>query len=916
MNSRFLRSCPAFNSKTKTNSLSPQSIGLLVLGFLIGILGSFDVCSADENSVLEHLAASERTSYLQQGDFRLERIKTRAEAPLGSITFQKFIKDIPLHGGRVVVFEGPDGLVKEVFDDSAEQLELIDVNPAMDAQVAISQVEEGIAGAIGSNSKLVWFRIGNELISAWEITTSLEDNGEPVSPTGLETVVDASTGAILSQRQLDTKTYEPGSPEVADSVFPRIVINNAIGAAGSRAYAAPFDAVVLVDFGCSGTLIADNVVLCARHCGIGAGDTIIFGDNSNGGGVFSRTVQSSTLPDGNSSLLDGGDVAILTLTQPVPPNIATPMRLIDETDALEGMVCATIGYGFNGLGSNGHQFSSDGFRWGGENIIDVYGSPADSNGSNIISTDFDNGQGGNNEIPGSSPVPLQFEATTAPGDSGGPVLVQIGSEWVIAGVLSGGTTNTSVFGDISWWTGTAVYRSAIENLGGEFAGTLEIALPNGIPDFVSPAGGDILEVDVTPIDGDTIVASTFHFNTGTGFQTSALVENSGTSFSAEFPTSECMTAIQFYVSFELASGVTVTHPENAPADSFSVLSAADFATLFDDPFETNLGWVVTGPAIEGRWQRAIPNNGDRGDPEVDANSSGNGFCFVTDNNNFGDNNSDVDGGETILTSPVMTAVGSGGTALLSYYRWYSNDVGGSPNADIFVVEISNDGGATWVNIETVGPAGPGTAGGWIFVELPIADFVVPTNNMRVRFTASDFGDGSIVEAGVDAVSIDLVSCEPEVVQVVPGALNVFRGFLVDGVLANAFESDDSRLNFNPGFVLNASEAPIWLIFDADLTSDSPSSLELTVESQAGTPGLTGTLEAFNWNSDTYDVIDVSNANFNTDTVVSVDLSSDISDYVQSGTGAVRSRIGWRRTGFTVVFPWEVRLDQLVWTLVN
>ena len=220
----------------------------------------------------------------------------------------------------------------------------------MDAQVAISQVEEGIAGAIGSNSKLVWFRIGNELISAWEITTSLEDNGEPVSPTGLETVVDASTGAILSQRQLDTKTYEPGSPEVADSVFPRIVINNAIGAAGSRAYAAPFDAVVLVDFGCSGTLIADNVVLCARHCGIGAGDTIIFGDNSNGGGVFSRTVQSSTLPDGNGSLLDGGDVAILTLTQPVPPNIATPMRLIDETDALEGMVCATIGYGFNGLG--------------------------------------------------------------------------------------------------------------------------------------------------------------------------------------------------------------------------------------------------------------------------------------------------------------------------------------------------------------------------------------------------------------------------------------------------------------------------------------------------------------------------------------------------------------------------------------
>ena len=902
-----------FDSKAK-NKLSIPSIGLIALGFLVGSMGSFDACSADENSVLEHLAAAESTSYLQQGDFRLERVKTRDQAPLGSLTFQKYIKGTPLHGGRVIVFEGPDGSVKEVFDDSTAQLTLNDFEPALDAQVAINQVEEGIAGANGSISKLVWFRIGNELIPAWEITTSLIDNGQSVSPTGLETVVDALTGAILSQRQLDTKTYEPGSPEVADSVFPRIVINDTVGPAGSRAYAAPFDAVVEVDFGCSGTLIAEDVVLCARHCGVGGGDTIIFGDNSNGGGVFSRTVQSSILPDGNGSLLDGGDVAILILTQPVPANIATPMRLIDETDGLEGMVCATIGYGFNGVGSSGHQFSADGFRWGGENIIDVYGSPSGSSGSNIISTDFDNGQAGNNEIPGSSPVPLQFEATTAPGDSGGPVLVQIGDEWVIAGVLSGGTTSTSVFGDISWWTGTAVYRSEIENVGGEFAGTLGVSLPNGIPSFVSPAGGDMLEIDVVPVEGDAIVAGTFHVDDGTGFQTFPLVENSGTNFTAEFPASECMTAIQFYISFELASGTTTTLPSNAPTDSFRVLSVDELISLFDDPFDTDLGWTVTGPAIEGRWERAIPNNGDRGDPSVDANTSGNGFCFVTDNDNTSNSNSDVDDGETVLTSPVMSAVGSEGeTAMLSYYRWYSNDIGNNANADIFVVEISNDGGATWGNLETVGPAGPGTSGGWIFVELPIADFVVPTNNMRVRFTASDFDGFSIVEAGVDAVSIDLLSCGQETVEVTPSAFNVFRGILIDGELEDSFESDDSRLRINPGFVLNSNEAPVWLVFDATVSDGSPNSLGLAVESQANTPGLTGTLEAFNWNSNAYDVVEVSPASFNTDAVVTADLSAGISDYVQTGSGSVRSRIGWRQTGFTLLFPWEVRLDQMLWT---
>ena len=103
------------------------------------------------------------------------------------------------------------------------------------------------------------------------------------------------------------------------------------------------------------------------------------------------------------------------------------MRLIDETSALEGMLCATVGYGLNGLGSSGHGFSSDGYRWGGENIIDRYGSPPScGGGSNIISTDFDNGSNSNNTIGGSSPTPVEFEATTAGGDSGGPVLVQLG----------------------------------------------------------------------------------------------------------------------------------------------------------------------------------------------------------------------------------------------------------------------------------------------------------------------------------------------------------------------------------------------------------------------------------------------------------------------------------------------------------
>ena len=87
--------------------------------------------------------------------------------------------------------------------------------------------------------------------------------------------------------------------------------------------------------------------------------------------------------------------------------------------------------------------------------------------------------------------------------------------------------------------------------------------------------------------------------------------------------------------------------------------------------------------------------------------------------------------------------------ILSYYRWYSNDFGGEPMADTFVVEISNDNGATWTNLETVGPAGPEVSGGWIFQSFDVRDFLTPTDQMRVRFTASDLAGGSVVEAGVD-----------------------------------------------------------------------------------------------------------------------------------------------------------------------
>lgn len=754
---------------------------------------------ADEASVREHLATSDTTTYLQQGDFRIELTEPDPTKgfPSDALVFQKYIGDLPLHGARVYVIENADGTVSRVFDDSTQNLTLRNEPINITQGGAVVLAEAMLPEAIESEAKQVWFRIGDEAVLAWEVTTELLDQGLPASPTHFEMVIDAVTSDVLSMRQIDTKTYAPGSPETADGVYPRIVINNTIGAQGARDYAAPFDAVVSVSVGCTGTLIAPNVVLSARHCGIGAGSLIRFGDNSSSPD-FTATVQSSILPDGNGSLLDGGDVSIHFLTSSVPANIAEPMRLIDETNDLEGMVAATLGYGYNGLGSSGHGFSSDGRRWGGENIIDRYGSPAGSGGSNIISTDFDNGSSGANTIPSSSSLPLEFEATTAPGDSGGPVLVQFGGEWVIAGVLSGGTTSTSVYGDISWWTGTAIYRDAIESAGGDFVTGLEILLPDGLPDLLSSNGGDTLSVEIVPSAADPVVpgSGTFHVDTGSGFQQFPLNQDSATSFTATFPApADCPTNVQYFISFDLQSGTTVTAPSGA-GSTYSTLAAdqIDFDDLYD--FESPVGFSAGAPgdnATTGIWVRVNPIGTDA-QPENDNTPSGT-IAWVTGQGSPGGalGENDIDGGTTSLVSNQIDLTGTE-SAMISYARWYSNSTGAAPNADVFEVYVSDDNGQNYELVETVGPAGAGTSGGWIEAGFNVADFVDLTSTVRVKFVASDLGDGSVVEAGIDDVRIFGVSCSADTCPADLTGDGILDFFDVSAFL-NAYNAQDPAADF-------------------------------------------------------------------------------------------------------------------------
>ena len=178
---------------------------------------------------------------------------------------------------------------------------------------------------------------------------------------------------------------------------------------------------------------------------------------------------------------------------------------------------------------------------------------------------------------------------------------------------------------------------------------------------------------------------------------------------------------------------------------------------------------------------------------------------MTDPSGGGLGDYDVDGGKTTLMSPLFDLTGYD-QITISYFRWYSNDTGGSPNADVFTVDITNNDGGNWVNVETVGPSGPGTSGGWFYHEFNVADFVTPTDEIKLRFIAADEGDGSLVEAALDDFLVVGFGCSYEYVT---GDLNC------DG-LVNSFDIDPFVLALSdPGEYASAYPDCNWMLADAN-----------------------------------------------------------------------------------------------------
>jgi|CXWL01.1.fsa_nt_gi hypothetical protein len=249
----------------------------------------------------------------------------------------------------------------------------------------------------------------------------------------------------------------------------------------------------------------------------------------------------------------------------------------------------------------------------------------------------------------------------------------------------------------------------------------------------------------------------FHRVNGAAWQQSLMTEIADPGVMAGgIEQSACGTSVDWYVSVQDDQGHTLFYPSGGAASPNNYLLGLSLSTIFADTFETVNAWTITNTAVAlGGWVRGDPigtfNGTIPAQPENDSTDVG-ANCYFTGQGVVGGSvgAQDLDGGPTELKSPVFNLSGSDG--LIEYSRWFYS-VNGVP--DTFTVQVSNNGGANWATVETVSGTGNNS---WIRKSFRVGAFVSTSNNMVVRFLATDNPNDSVTEAAIDNFVVKRINC--------------------------------------------------------------------------------------------------------------------------------------------------------------
>jgi hypothetical protein len=198
--------------------------------------------------------------------------------------------------------------------------------------------------------------------------------------------------------------------------------------------------------------------------------------------------------------------------------------------------------------------------------------------------------------------------------------------------------------------------------------------------------------------------------------------------------------------------------ERTPPWLFQTMPDGLTETVFEDPFDEDLGWELGGDAFDGAWTRGNPLQaaymGVLSQPE---DCGGGDLCMFTGQNVDGHpQQADVSGGSTTLTSPAFD-LGPFAAATVTltrfFYKSQMEETGTLFRVELLVPDDAAPEGHQVFVLEqlerpedAVGPTNMWTPTEYAACNIPMAA------GSRLRLVATDLGPG-VLEAAVDSVVV-------------------------------------------------------------------------------------------------------------------------------------------------------------------
>jgi len=559
---------------------------------------------------------------------------------------------------------------------------------------------------------------------------------------------------------------------------------------------------------CTGSLINNTeqdltpYFLTANHC-LGGNNSWIFMFNYESSGCINQdgptnmTVSGSTLLANNS----GSDFALLELNESIPESYNLYYAGWDVSGNIPNTpVCI-------------HHPSGD---------------------IKKISFDYDNASNSGSYWD----IDSWNDGTTEPGSSGSPLFD--GNSRRIVGQLYGGVASCTNNGydtygktSVSWNNGLSTYldpfNSGMQVLDGTSTGGGLTILHDDLDDMPYQGNSINFTANITSNVGNVEIAE-LYYDLGNGFISENMSDSPGlgNSYQATIDNLNDGMIIEYYIQATNSEGEVQTYPPDAPNNTILFI-LGNLPDLYSNNFEENSeGWIIGDPndtATAGFWELSQPvatynDDNIQIQPGEDYDDDGL-FCFITGNGADSTNGGfdDVDGGETTLYSPEFNLNGLD-EAIVTYWRWYTNNVGDNGNNDKWVVSITDDGN-NWTDLENTTSSNTN----WEKQRFILSNYIdLESTTVQFRFVAEDIfynGDdgsgGSLVEAAIDNFSIEYTgnaSISGDVNN--DGSINVLDVIQVVNMILGTAEPDFLSADLNLDGAINILD--IVMIIDVILNN--------------------------------------------------------------------------------------------------